>query len=190
MRCRDLLADNLDDGVAGGDSGISLDGELNIGKLGGVGHGHDDAVLVTGSGDLGAIDLEHGLTGLHNIVGLDEALEAVAVHVDGIDANVHQDLDAAIGLQAHSVTHGDGNLAVTGSVDQIVLGPHGAALAQDLATKDGIGHVGHLDDLALDGRAQHVGASRSRDGGRSSGSRGLSLLLEHVKQTHTFSPLD
>ena len=97
---------------------------------------------------------------------------------------MHQNLDAAIGLQTHGVTHGDGHLAVAGSVDQVVLGPHGAALAQNLATKDGIGHVGHLDDLALDGRAQHVGA------GRSSGSRGLSLLLEHVKQTHTFSPLD
>ena len=103
---------------------------------------------------------------------------------------MHQNLDAAIGLQTHGVAHGDGHLAVAGSVDQIVLGPHGAALAQNLAAKDGIGHVGHLDDLALDGRAQHVGAGRSRDGGRSSGSRGLSLLLEHVKQTHTFSPLD
>lgn len=188
--CRSLLADDLNDGVTGGDSGVGLDGKLDIGKLGGVGHGHHDAVLVTGSSDLGAVDLENGLAGLHDVVGLDETLEAVAVHVDGIDANVHQNLDAAIGLQTHGVTHGDGHLTVAGSVDQIVLGPHGTALAQNLATKDGIGHVSHLDDLALDGRAQHVGASRSRDGGRSSGSRGLSLLLEHVKQTHTFSPLD
>ena len=103
---------------------------------------------------------------------------------------MHQNLDAAIGLQAHGVTHGDGHLAVAGSVDQVVLGPHSATLAQNLATKDGIGHVGHLDDLALDRRAQHVGASRSRDGGRSSSCRGLSLLLKHVKQTHMFSPLD
>ena len=154
------------------------------------GFGHDDAVLVTGSSDLGAVDLEYGLTSFDDVVGLDEALEAVAVHVDGIDANVHQNLDAAIGLQAHGVTHGDGHLAIAGSVDQVVLGPHSAALAQNLATKDGIGHVGHLDDLALDRRAQHVGAGRSRDGGRSSSCRGLSLLLEHVKQTHTFSPLD
>ena len=43
MRCRSLLADNLDDGVTGGDSGVGLDGKLDIGELGGVGHGHDDA---------------------------------------------------------------------------------------------------------------------------------------------------
>ena len=46
---------------------------------------------------------------------VDEALEAVTVHVDGIDTNVHQNLDAAIGLQAHGVTHGDGHLAVAGT---------------------------------------------------------------------------
>lgn len=53
----DYLVDDLNDGVTGGDGRLGLDGELDIGKLGGVGHGHDDAVLVTGGSDLGAVDI-------------------------------------------------------------------------------------------------------------------------------------
>ena len=146
------------------------------------------------TGEFEALELRDGDKSRFGGKGVSKAVANINTTINealvGMDASDIYAVDAAIGLQAHGVTHGDGHLAVAGSVDQIVLGPHGAALAQDLAAKDGIGHVGHLDDLALDGRAQHVGAGRSRDGGRSSGGRGLSLLLKHVKQTHTFSPLD
>ena len=46
--CRRLLADDLNDGVTGGDGRLGLDGKLDVGKLGGVGHGHDELASYCG----------------------------------------------------------------------------------------------------------------------------------------------
>ena len=139
---------------------------------------------MAGLGDLGAVDLDHGLAGGDGVALGDEAGEAVALHVNRVDAHVAEHLKAVLAHKAHGVGHEHAHGAGDGRVDDVGVGPDGAALAHHLGAEDGIGHVGHLDGLAADGGAQHAGGLLGLDGGGLGRGGRLRLLLECVEKSH------
>ena len=139
---------------------------------------------MAGLGDLGAVDLDHGLAGGDGVALGDEAGEAVALHVNRVDAHVAEHLKAVLAHEAHGMGHEHAHGAGDGRVDDVGVGPDGTALAHHLGAEDGVGHVGHLDGLAADGGAQHAGGLLGLDGGGLGRGGRLRLLLECVEKSH------
>ena len=141
---------------------------------------------MAGSGDLGKIHLQQQIALLDLIAHLDLGAEAVALHLDGIHADVDQHLDIADALDAQCVAavRGLGDLAVDGGVDLALGGVNAAALAQDALCKNLIGDLLHRHHGALGIGSQHQ--RESRGGGGS----GVSRLFQKIKKSHLrYSPL-
>ena len=66
----------------------------------GVGHDRDDHGRVTGSCDLAQIHLQQQIALLYLIADLDLRAEAVTLHLNGIHADMDQDLNTAVSHNA------------------------------------------------------------------------------------------
>ena len=91
--------------------------------------------------------------GLDLVAHLDQCLEAVAVHLHGVHANMDQDLHAVLAGQAHSVQGGSHlfHSAVKRSIHGLAGGLDAAAGAKDALCKGLVGDVGLCQHLAADG---------------------------------------
>ena len=131
---------------------------------------------MAGGCDLRAVELHEGLAGLDFVAGLDEAIEAVAVHFDGVDADVDEQFHVARTGDADGVLGvcdgRDG--AVIGSEDGLTGRVDADAGAEDAGREGRIGDVGVGDRVALDGSVD-VACFTGDDG-----SLGLRSLSGHL----------
>ena len=114
-----------------------------------VGQDHDGGGCLARGADGFKIHSAQGLSGLDGVADLDAQVEGGALELDGVDAEVQQDLQARFALETDGVTgtgdHGNGGVqrgddrAVVGGLDPEPV-PHG------LGGEDGVGDVGEVDD--------------------------------------------
>ena len=112
---------------------VALCQHLQLAQI--VAVGHDDG----GSGGMACgadgvqIHLQQRGAGLDLVTLLDQSLEALAVHLHGVHADVHQDLDAVFAGQTDSVQGGSHLVlsAVNGGIHGLAGGLDAAAGAQD-----------------------------------------------------------
>ena len=99
------------------------------------------------------IHLQQRGAGLDLIAHLDQCLEALALHLHSVHANMDQDLDAVLAGQAHGVQGGSHLFhgAVKRSIHGLAGGLDAAAGAKDALCKGLVGDVGLCQHLAADG---------------------------------------
>ena len=99
------------------------------------------------------IHLQQRGAGLDLVTLLDQSLEALAVHLHGVHADVHQDLDAVFAGQTDGVQGGSHlvHSAVKGGVHGLAGGLDAAAGAKDALRKGLVGDIGLCQHLAADG---------------------------------------
>ena len=126
-------------------------GQLQGDALGrGVGDGHDRRRVLARLADLLQVHRPERLAGAHALSGGDGQREGAALELDGVDAQVEEDLQAVVGRDAHGVTgagdHGDG--PADGGDDVAGAGAHAEALSEGAGGEDRIGDGGEGDGLA------------------------------------------
>ena len=96
--------------------------------------------------------MHEDITGLDALSFDDSGREAVAFHGDRVDADVDEDLDVVVGLDAEGVAGVGGHDDVPGyrGHDRAVGGDNAGALAHDAGGEDGVGHLLEVDDPAGD----------------------------------------
>ena len=112
------------------------------------------------------IDLQQRSAGLDLVTFLDQSLEALAVHLNGIHADMDQDLDAVIAGQTHSVQ--GGSHLIHGAVERSVHGLAGrldaAAGSEDALCKGLVGDVGLCQHLAAQGSQNRLALAKEFGG--------------------------
>ena len=125
----DRLTDLCDALLTRGD--VLLRTELQGWVLIAVGAYHNHDGVITGFVHLIEIDTGEEIAFLYNISLLDKDLESITFHVDGIDADVDQDLHACVKAQADgmaSILHDHHDFTRCGGGDVSVLRLYGAAV--------------------------------------------------------------
>ena len=138
--------------------------------------------------DLRTVDSHQRVTSLYCVALGNETREAVAIHVNGVDADVHKDLYAIGSVNAHGMRHEHAHGAGNRRIDDVAVGVDGAALAHHLSAEHGIGHVMHLYCTARNRRTQHVDGGVCLDACRLCRSGRSGLLFKEVKESHCSSP--
>ena len=123
-----------------------------------VGQDHDGGGCLARGADGLKIHSTQGLSGLDGVADLDAQVEGGALELDGVDAEVQQDLQARLALEADGVTgtgdHGDGGVQ-RGDDRAVVGGLDPEPVPDGLGGEDGVGDVGEVDD-----RPRHRGGDR------------------------------
>ena len=112
------------------------------------------------------IDLQQGSARLDLVAFLDQSLKALTVHLDGVHADMDQDLDAVIAGQTHSVQGGSHLIhsAVKRSVNGLTGGLNAAAGSEDALCKGLIGDVGLCQHLAAQGSQNRLALAKEFGG--------------------------
>ena len=155
---RGLLPLVADDG---GDArhGRARGGEVDL--LGGalVRHDHEHGVLVAGGRDLLAVERHERVAAVHDGALAHVRRKAVAVHLDGVEPDVDEQLEAGGERQPDRVArllHHDGDGSVARGHNLAGGRLDGDALAHGAGREDGVVHLGQRDDGAGDRRAERA----------------------------------
>ena len=135
---------------------------------------------MSGSRDFVQIHLQQQIALLDLVALLDLRAEAVALHLDGVNADMDQHLNTGSGHDAQRVAAvgGLGDLTVRGGVNFALGRVDAAALAQDALCKHLVGDVLHRHNGTLGISSQGHGEGWGRGGGR------LGRLFQKIKETH------
>ena len=149
------------------------------GKLICVGHNNGCSYIITVRFDAVKVKFHQQLTFFHSLAVLDLRVKALAVALDGIHADVHQQLGTGSGLHGDGVLGAEHGLdhAVGGSVQLTLLGHDSNTVAQDLLRENLVLDLAQVNGLALQRAADNSGSSCSGScsGSSRSGLGGLAL---------------
>lgn len=123
---------------------------------------------VSGSRDFVQIHLQQQIALLDLVALLDLRAEAVALHLDGVNADMDQHLNTGSGQDAQRVAAvgGLGDLTVRGGINFALGRVDAAALAQNALCKHLVGDVLHRHNGTLGISSQGHGEGWGRGGGR------------------------
>ena len=102
-----------------------------------------------------AIKAHERLTSLDMIALGNEQLKAPPMHLNGVDAYMHEKLDTAIAADAHGMRHGGTRHTRSRRADNALVGPNGAALPQHSRREHGVRHIAQSRNPPRGWRVQH-----------------------------------